>query len=228
MDFVAEIAYYLTLVTIVHVNKKIYLKIKMTKKGQSNIIGFMIITLIILVVVSTTFFWANDLLGDSAHVNEMGRMENRMLELDKAIREVANEQSQRNIKFEIESGYFFIENNHTLTYSFNRNPPKSFDSSGVAILGNTSTVGPCFNYSIISTLGEDRSSCIIKKGRDIKINYIVLNETNTQDCYSVQFESGGTAAAGKGIHNILLTYSHTNITSDCNNSYIRVIKVDID
>jgi hypothetical protein len=201
---------------------------KHQKKGQSNVIGFLIIALIILVVVSGTFFWAKDLLDTSKQYNEAGRIENRMIEFDKAIREVANEQSQRTINFEIEEGYLFIDNNHTITFTFGQNLPRSLDSIGVAIFGNTSLTGPCFDYSIRGKLGDDRSSCIIKKGREISINYIELNDTITDDCYAVQFESGGNAATGPGDHTILLTYSHTNITSNCNTSYIRVINIDID
>ena len=197
------------------------------KKAQTNIIGFLMVTLIVLVVVSGTFFWAKNFLDEANHFNEISRIENRMIELDKAIREVVNEQSQRKVKFEIDEGYLFIDNNHTITFSFARNPPSSLDSSGVAILGNTSRSGPCFNYNITGELGTDRSSCIVKKGRDISINYITLNDTSSQNCYSVQFQSGGTAAAGSGIHDILLTYSHTNTTTECNSNYIQVINVDI-
>lgn len=187
----------------------------------------MIITLIIITVISGTFFWAKDLLDDSKQFNEISRIENRMIELDKAIREVANEQSQRSVKFEIDEGYLFIKDNHTITFQLGQNPPDALISPGVAILGNSSTDGPCFDYSVKGILGADRSSCIIEKGREVSINYIILNETVTDDCYAVQFESGGTSAATKGIHDILLTYSHTNTTTDCNTTYIQVIDVDI-
>jgi hypothetical protein len=200
----------------------------MRKKGQTSIAGFLIITLIILVVVSGTFFWAKEFIDDSNHINDMSRMENRMIELDKAIREVANEQSQRSVDFEIKEGYLFIENNHTITFTFERNPPPAFISKGTASLGNASKDGPCFNYTILGNLGVDRSSCIVKKGRDISVNYIMLNDSTKDKCYSVQFESGGTAATGKGSHKVLLTYSHTNTTTDCvNTSYVQVIKVDM-
>ena len=198
-----------------------------SKTGQTNVVGFLIITLIILVVVSGTFFWAKGLLDETNQFNEISRMENRMIELDKAIREVVNEQSQRTVSLEIDEGYLFIEDNHTMTFTFSKSPPKSLDTGGVAVLGNASTDGPCFDYSVKGILGTDRSSCIVKKGNQLSINYIMMNETSTDDCYSVQFESGGTAAAGKGLHEILLTYSHTNTTSDCNTSYIRVVDIDI-
>ena len=197
------------------------------RNAQTSIIGFMLVTLIVLVAVSGTFFWARDFLNESNHFNEISRIENRMIELDKAIREVANEHSQRTVKFEIDEGYLFIDNNHTITFSFSQNPPGSLDSSGVAILGNTSQDGPCFNYSVVGDLGTDRSSCIIRKGRDISISYVMLNDTSTQDCYSVQFKSGGNAAAGSGLHDILLTYANTNTTTECNTSYIQVIDIDI-
>ncbi|MBT3940434.1 hypothetical protein HOD83_02010 [Candidatus Woesearchaeota archaeon] len=196
------------------------------RKGQTNIIGFLLITLIVLVIVSSTFFWAKGFLDDSNHVNEISRVENRLIELDKAIRDVANEQSQRTVKFEVDEGYLFIDNNHTITFSFARNPPKAFDNT-VAILGNTSRTGPCFNYSVIGTLGTDRSSCIIRNGRELSVNYIMLNDTNTNNCYSVQFDAGDNAAAGKGMHDILITYAQTNTTTECNNSYIQVVKIDI-
>ena len=196
------------------------------KKGQSNIIGFMMIMLIVLVAVSGTFFWAKDLLEESKQVNDISRVENRMIALDNAIRDVANEQSQRSLNFKIDGGYLFIEDNHTITYTSNKVLPKELESSGVAIFGNTSSDSSCFDYSVVSELGSDRSSCIIKKGKDISINYIMLNDT-VDDCYSVQFIAGSSGAAGNGNHNILVSYSHTNTTTDCNTSYIQVITIDI-
>jgi hypothetical protein len=198
------------------------------KKGQSNIIGFMMVMLIVLVVVSGTFFWAKDLLEESKQVNDLSRVENRMIALDNAIREVANEQSQRSLNFKIDGGYLFIEDNHTITYTSNKVVPSEFDSSGVAIFGNTSAGSSCFDYSVRGELGEDRSSCIIKKGRDISVNYIMLNDTTNNDCYSVQFIAGSSGAAGNGEHNMLISYAYTNTTTECNTSYIQVIKIDID
>ena len=199
----------------------------MIKKGQSSVIGFLLITLIVLVVVSGTFFWAKELLEDSNQFSEISRVENRILDLDKAIREVANEQSQRTVNFNIDNGYLFIENNHTITFRFGENPPDQLYGENIIIFGNASVDGPCLNYSLTGKLGEDRSSCIIRNGRDISINYLRLNETSTDDCYGVQFKSGGTASATKGSHNVLITYSHTNTTTECNTSYIQVINVDI-
>jgi len=197
------------------------------KKGQSNVIGFMMIMLIVLVAVSGTFFWAKDMLEEAKQVNDISRVENRMIALDNAIKDVANEQSQRSINFKIDEGYLFIENNHTITYTSNKVLPKEIDSSGVAIFGNTSSNSPCFDYSVKGELGTDRSSCIIKKGRDISINYIMLNDTATNDCYSVQFIAGSSGAAGKGNHNILVSYAYTNTTTECNTSYVQVVKIDI-
>jgi hypothetical protein len=197
------------------------------KKGQSNVIGFMMIMLIVLVAVSGTFFWAKDLLEEAKQVNDISRVENRMIALDNAIKDVANEQSQRSLNFQIDEGYLFIENNHTMTYTSNKVLPNELNSGGIAIFGNTSSDSSCFDYAIRGELGIDRSSCIVKKGRDISIRYIMLNDTVNDDCYSVQFIAGSSGAAGKGNHNILVSYAYTNTTTECNTSYVQVVKIDI-
>ena len=73
-------------------------------RGQSQVVGFTLITLIMLALTAIVFIWANPLIQNSKDVNDLDRIENRLILLDNAIREVAIQKSQRTIDFEIKSG----------------------------------------------------------------------------------------------------------------------------
>ena len=58
-------------------------------KGQSQVVGFTVITLIMLSITSIVFLWAQPLIERSVDFNNIDRMENQMIKLDNAIKEVA-------------------------------------------------------------------------------------------------------------------------------------------
>ena len=88
-------------------------------RGQSQVVGFTLITLIMLALTAIVFIWANPLIQNSKDVNDLDRIENRLILLDNAIKEVAIQKSQRTIDFEITSGSLMMENSSTLVYFTN-------------------------------------------------------------------------------------------------------------
>jgi len=54
-------------------------------KGQAQIVGFTMLTLIMLSVTAIVFFWANPLIERSNNINEISRIEANMRMLDNAI-----------------------------------------------------------------------------------------------------------------------------------------------
>jgi len=200
------------------------------KKGQSDVVGFVIITLIILIVVSGTFFWARGMIETNNDFNDVTRMENRMREINKAIEEVANEQGQRSINLDLNEGWLFIEDNSTLTYSADLELPYAKHGSDSVLIGNGSSEGPCLSTSY-GILGTDNIGCLIENGEvNIKLKYIILNETSSNNCYNIVLESGGTAAARKGTHNLLIKYdrTETNSATGCTQLITKVINIDME
>lgn len=202
----------------------------MRRKGQSDVVSFLIITLIILVVVSGTFFWAKSMVERNNNYNDVTRMENRMREINEGIIDVANEQGQRSIDVEIKSGNIFLESNTTLTYSTDLDLPEAKFSGNSVIIGNNSATGPCLG-SDYGMLGTDESGCMIESGAlNIKLKYIILNETSTSNCYNILLESGGSAAIREGVHNILIKYVRTDVgtSTGCTQLITKVVSLDME
>ncbi|RZD31501.1 MAG: hypothetical protein CXT77_02235 [uncultured DHVE6 group euryarchaeote] len=75
------------------------------KRGQAQIVGFTILTLIMLSVTAIVFIWSNPLIERSNNFNEVTRIEGNIYLLDNAIREVATQKTQRSLSFDIDNGF---------------------------------------------------------------------------------------------------------------------------
>ncbi len=206
----------------------------MSKRAQVNVVGFTLVTLIIIIVVSISFIWGRDLIEKSTNVNELSRVETRMVELHTAIKEVANERSQRSVSFEIKDGWLFTPNNNTIRFeSFAVLPtPQRFNKNRV-VAGNYSENGACLNASTsLGRLGYDDPGCLIQKGGAIfELEYIVLNDTISNECFGILLEPKNNVAASKGSHRVLLTFNNTiNSASlaNCSSISYSVVNIEID
>lgn len=187
--------------------------IMVSKKAQSEVIGFILLTLIVIAAVSMTFFWAKPQIDKINNANEVSRVENRMIALHSAINEVANHKTQRTVSFEIKKGQLYLQN-QSIIYSAYMDLPESMISSRKILKGNKSDTGPCVNYSVYGRVGYDDSGCLIEKGSiELELKYIVLNDTSENKCYGIMLDAGDNAAAAGGSHDILLTYKETNTTN---------------
>ena len=186
-------------------------------KGQSQVVGFTVITLIMLSITSIVFLWAQPLIERSVDFNNIDRMENQMIKLDNAIKEVAYDKSQKSIKFQIDSGNLIWERNNTINYYSDQNLPFS---SGEKILvkgtligsDNTTATSPCYNTSINGSVGLDESSCIYKQGSNFQLYYPVLNDSSG-NCFAIRVVPGKNAGTSEGTYDIELKYNQTITTS---------------
>jgi hypothetical protein len=214
------------------------------KRGQASVVGFLVITLIIIVVVGGTFFWGKSMIERNNDFSDISRMENRMREVHKAIKEVANDHGQRSISLEIKKGKMFLEDSRTLTYSADMNIPEAKFSGKSVLIGNGSQSSPCYNRTIYysgpmtyhlnpGTLGIDDPGCLIESGKiDLKLRYILLDDPDTDQCYSILLESGGSIAMSEGTHNMIIRYDRTEdegsgVNPDCTNLITKVVKIDM-
>lgn len=185
-------------------------------KGQSQVVGFTVITLIMLSITSIVFLWAQPLIDRAVDFNNIDRMENQIIKLDNAIREVAYDKSQKKINLQIDMGNLIWESNNSINYYSNQDLPFS---SGEKILVSGSFVGPdntiatspCYNTSINGSIGIDKSSCIYKQGSNFEIFYPVLNDSSG-DCFAIRVVAGNNAGTGSGNHEIELKYNRTVTT----------------
>jgi type II secretory pathway pseudopilin PulG len=178
-------------------------------RGQSQVVGFTLITLIMLALTAIVFIWANPLIQNSKDINDLDRIENRLILLDNAIKEVAIQKSQRTIDFEIISGSLMMENSSTLVYFTNIDLPFASGKKIVVRGSNYTSGGLCLNESINGTIGTDSSSCLLLQGSAIyELYYPVLNDSD-DNCFAIRL-TGDDTGAGKGKHKIKLKYDHLN------------------
>lgn len=186
-------------------------------RGQSQVVGFTLITLIMLALTAIVFIWANPLIQNSKDVNDLDRIENRLILLDNAIREVAIQKSQRTIDFEISSGSLMMENSSTLVYFTNVDLPFT-SGEKIVVRGSipdddNTSAGHCLNESTNGTIGIDSSSCLLLQGSAIyELYYPVLNDSNNK-CFAIRL-TGSDTGAGKGKHKIKLKYDHLNDSAE--------------
>lgn len=203
-------------------------------KAQAEIVGFILLTLIVLAVVSISFFWAKPKIDQINNINEISRVENRMIALHNAIKDVANEQSQRTVSFEIKKGSLYSDGNRTIVYSAYMDLPEKFISDRKMLAGNASlqdsSQGPCLNTSIYGRLGKDDPGCLTEKGTiEIELKYINMNDTSANKCYGIWLDAGENVMAGPGEHTVLITFKETNTTTigSCDDSTRQVVTVDM-
>ena len=199
------------------------------KTGQAQIVGFTLATLIMLSVTAVVFIWANPLIQNSKDVNDLDRIENRMILLDSAIKEVATQKSQRTVDFEIKSGDLLMESGSKLVYYTNIDLPISSGEKIVVRGGNKTAGGACLNTSTNGSIGTDSSSCLILQGSAIyELYYPVLKDSVS--CYAIRLKAGNNAGVGKGKHNIKLKYDHTNTTAEngCGTITKPTVEIDIE
>jgi len=200
----------------------------MKKKGQSDIVGFLVVTLIILAVVSTTFFWARPMLEQNNNFNDVTRTENRMIALHNAIKDVANEHGQRRIPFTINNGWLTVESNQTIRYhAFIDLPEPKIGDTWRVMIGNVSSSGPC-QSSVLGDLGYDDVGCLRERGSiEMELNYIVLNDTSDGTCYGILLDPKNGAAA-KGENSVLIIYNTSESGSYAGCSSVTWERVIID
>lgn len=197
-------------------------------RAQSTIIGFLLITLIALVIVGATFFWGKPLIERSLDFDELSRLENRMLELHTAIKKVANEQSQATVPFTITKGTLALDpKDNEIIFEANLDVPIAV---GRELLDGT--VNTTLNSSDIGKLGVDEPAILLERKKvELNLRYILLNDSITGDCYGIDLQPGTQSTAGVGSHKVLLKWTGENRSSTfsgCRNVTLQIVTVNIE
>lgn len=192
----------------------------MAKKAQSTVIGFLLVTAIALVIVGSTFFFAVPLIDRIKNQDEVSRLENRMVETHAAIKKVADEQTQITVPFSITKGILTLDNNNTLIYKANFDLHKPFAQR--LLIGN--------DTDEFGTLGVDEPAYLLEQAAvEMRLHYIILNDTDTGDCFGVQLRPNGQVAAGPGNHFVFFKWTGENTSAivGCATATRQIIDVSI-
>ena len=188
------------------------------RKGQSTIVGFILVTAIAVVIVSISLLWAMPLLEKIRDQQEVDRIELKFLEIHEAVKKVASEQGSLSVDFNIPQGILTLNNvNNTIIYN------GEFDLANPiirkAVFGNVSLEEMrSFNISGPGTLGIDEPAVLIEQGAiELFLHYRPL-ANSANECFRIKLMPGNQPGAGIGRHTIILTWKGENATTfpiDC-------------
>ena len=197
------------------------------RRAQSNVVGFILVVMIVLVTAGATYFWAFPLLQSSKDYSEIARVENKMFELHYAILAVAGQHTQKNIQFNLDKGTLALKNNLTINYRANMPLPEGVSSGEVILLGETIHTNDTVTVEDIGILGRDEPASITKKGTiEFELTYRILNDTDKSDqCYGIILSPKKNAAIGKGRHYIYIQWNNTETSNylGCNTNWERIL-----
>jgi hypothetical protein len=188
-----------------------------SRKGQSTIIGFILVTVIAIIIVSLSLFWALPLLEKTNDQQEVQKLELKFLELHDAIKKTASEQGSMSIGFDMSKGILTLDNvNNTIKYNGQFNLANPIPRK--AIFGNVSlSQVQNFNITAPGVLGQDEPAVLIEQASvQLFLHYRPLIDSSNK-CYGIKLIPGGQPGAGVGKHTIILTWKGENstISADC-------------
>ena len=171
------------------------------RNGVSTLIGFLALSAISIALISTIILWAMPNIQRAQNQDESLRIENQMIGLHNAVKMAASEQTKMSVPFYIKKGKLALSTNGTENNSilFTANLQLSIPYQNRILLGNHTEFG---------ILGNDEPGYILERGAfEVKLHYILLNDTNTRDCYRIELQPGTQAAIGSGDHTIFLKWA---------------------
>jgi len=190
------------------------------KKAQSTIIGFILVTAIAVVIISTTMFWARPLIERAQDQQEVNRLEQKFLELHQSIKKVASEQGALSLPFDISRGIIVLGSNNTINYQgqFNIIQP----TPRKLVFGN--------NTAEIIPLGTEEPAYLFEQGAiEFNLHYRIVNDSGS--CHKIKLLPGGQAGAGAGSHTIRLIWKAENtsasIPSGCSNLTEQLVEFNV-
>jgi len=192
------------------------------EKGQSTVIGFILITAIAIVIISVTLFWAAPLIEQSNAQLEVQRLEQKFLELHRTIEKVAGEQGQLSMEFNIEEGVLSLQpDNDSDLFVTEAENNIVFDSQlklqnpiVCKSLIEPITCNQIFNEGDAEggVLGENTSAWLVERASvELILHYRYLQDGT--DCFRIKLVPGVQSTAGPGRHTIFLTWLQENTTA---------------
>ena len=182
----------------------------MNNKGQSTIIGFILITAIAIVIVAFALFFSTPLLERSADQLEVRRLEQKFIELHDTIKKVASDQGQLSTRFVIKKGFLSLDpedNDVVFESQLNLNAPIPCK----VIFG---FLGRCDKIQEVGESGIDESAILTEQSAvDFRLHYRILNNT-AGDCFRIKLVPGQQTAASSGRHTIFVKWLQENTTTN--------------
>jgi len=183
-------------------------------RAQINIVGFLLVVTITLTISALVFLWAIPFVQQHHNYIIAENVKEQLIELDRAIIEVARERSATSYELYLPAGQIKFTN-RSIIYSANLNMPEKYQKNIRYIVGNGSDVVP---------LGEHPSWIRQFGSVNYEVRYILVNESNT--CYGILLLPKG--AAGKGVHKIKLKWvSEITSNATCDIEKWQIIRVQV-
>ena len=190
------------------------------KKAQETLIGFLMLVMIGLAIMTMDFGWAWPAIQKAQNMDEAMRLENRMIELHNAVKKAASEQGMLTVPFTIKKGMLYLDNNNSIVMKSFIDLPQVFQEQ--TVFGNKTMLG---------VLGSDEPGYLLKRGAvEFELHYINLNNTNTGKCYGIKLISGNQGAAGRGEHTVFDKWVQENSTTvaGCSSTIHEVVSINIE
>ena len=109
------------------------------KKGASELIGFLTITLIAILIISATFFWAVKLIEQNQKFSNVQYSEELSIKISEAVERVVEQKTQQNIRIELNQGQIMYVQNESVVLS-NTNAFSDEGLSGINYIRGSKTL----------------------------------------------------------------------------------------
>lgn len=184
----------------------------MNTKSQAQIISFLLLIVIALSLISATYYWVVPRIEEMTDLNEVRRLENRMLDLNDAILNVAREKSRQSVVLRLEKGNLKVLEDR-IVYSGFFNLPKEARGSEQILYGGIKESGRInCSGSVIGVLGEEEPVCLLRRGSvELELRYFYLNDTSTGNLHAIKFFSTTNSIAGKGSNRIVIKWHNRTV-----------------
>ncbi len=171
-----------------------------SRRSQSNIVSWLLLTAISLTLIAGIYFWAWPNLQKAQNMDEVFRLENRMLELHTAIKKAANEQTQMAVPFYIKKGTLWLDENNSIRYTGHFKLDRPYPKR--VIFGNSTGLG---------SLGRDEPGFLEEWGAiEFRLHYIFMLEPGTNQEYIIKLERGDQTTIGRGDHYVFVKWIGEN------------------
>ncbi len=187
----------------------------MNKKAVSEIIGVISVTLISVVIIGSTFFWAIQLIENNRKYSAIRDSENIMIEISKGVDKVIHEKNQYSVDIELkESQLLYVTNTSIILSNLD-----AFSTDSLS--GNRYLIGDEDTCSADNISIDKNNICIVQKYLN-KLEFFYIDVFTDGKLYGVEFEVEGSGSATKGPHTVFIKYGGAEETSERVNNKIRI------
>jgi hypothetical protein len=182
------------------------------RKGQSTIVGFVLITAIAIVIVSVTLLWAAPLLENSRNQLEVQRLEQKFLDLHETIEKVASSQGKLSLQFITSKGVISLDSNSNSIIFQSQLGLDAIPCKN--LFGEIDCSEILFGNAEGGIIGVNKSAYLLEQEAvDFELHYTYLTDSAESRCYRIKLQPGRQTTAGPGRHTAFLTWLQENVTT---------------